>query len=600
MRRPLLFVAAIFSIVSMIAANGAAGVVQERRYVAGPGDATTANCSGQTAADAPAFGGGCFDVPAGATYAKISIADATGNAVAGQYYFRDAAGATVAGTPGVFCGDRTVPVAAGSTRLTVYVSTAYAALDCALTASPATTGTMRVEWTNTPQTAGPVSAAGRGSANVTPVANITYPAIAGWPWAGGTDLEFTQIGGRKLAVTGSYQNGMRIIDITNPAAPALVSTYDCKIYQADVQIFGRDGRTYVAYAVDDYSRTNVQSACFRDIGHTFGDVAHGSFIIDITDPAAPKAISFAPLAEGSHNATIDPSGRYLYNSNADLPGSGVIEIFDLADLTNPVKIKVLDMGTTLPSHDITFSEDGTRAYVAALTSTQILDTTDPANPSIVGTIIDPTVNIHHQADPITIEDPVLGERTYIVVTDEIGGAEGNGACPGGGLHVYDATGDLEANPVPVGFFDLPDTRVVNQRLRCTAHVMRIYPDQKIATIAWYAAGVRVLDLSGLAGLSVGTEATGSVGAGIKQIGWYAFDKTDTWAVKAPADGFEADGSFHMFGSDQLRGFDVYRFDASAPVAADAGRWMAQAPALPWAGVRDASAYRLACVVRPVA
>lgn len=598
MRKPLMFAAAVLTLASMITANGTANVMQERRYVAGIGDVTTANCRGQTAADAPALGGGCFTVPAGATYAAISIADASGGPVAGQYYFRDAAGATIAGTPGVLCSDRTVPVAQGAAALTVYVSTAYAALDCALTAAPATTGTMRVEWTNTPQAAVPSANAGRGSANVTPVANITYPVTAGWPRPGGTDLEFTTIGGRSLAVTGSYQNGMRIIDITDPTDPSVVSTYDCKIYQADIQIFARAGRTYVSYAVDDYSRTNVQSACFRDVGHTFGNIAYGSFIIDITDPSSPRAISFAPLAEGSHNATIDPSGRYLYNSNADLGGAGVIEIFDLANLTNPVKTKVLDLGITFPSHDITFSEDGTRAYVAALISTKILDTTDPANPIVVGTIVDPTVNIHHQADPITIQDPVLGERTYIIVTDEIGGAEGNGACPGGGLHVYDATGDLEANPVPVGFFDLPDTRIVNQRLRCTAHVMRVYPDQKIATIAWYAAGVRVLDLSGLAGLSVGSEATGSVGAGIRQIGWYAFDKTDTWAVKAPADGFESDGSFYMYGSDQLRGFDVYRFDAEATVAADAGRWRAQAPALPFTGARDAATYRLACVVRP--
>jgi hypothetical protein len=154
-------------------------------------------------------------------------------------------------------------------------------------------------------------------------------------------------------------------------------------------------------------------------------------------------------------------------------------------------------------------------------------------------------------------------------------------------------------PVKVGFFDLPDSSPAQHRTRCTAHVMRMYPDQKKMTIAWYASGVHVLDLSQLVGVSVGTSPTGSVGLGIKQVGWYAFDITDTWSVKAPVDGFASDGSFYMFANDQLRGFDVYHFDATALVASEAGRWRTAAQAAAILGPRSASApYSLACVLRP--
>jgi hypothetical protein len=570
-------------------------------YVAGIGDLTTVNCDGQDAPGAPGLGGSCFQVPDGSTYATLTIADAHGEPVAGQFYFANESGSSIAGTHGILCGGRTVPVPDTAVSMTVYIDTVFAQLDCGLLAQAGTTGTISVDWVEGPDPAGVNATEGSGSPNITPLANIRYPVVSGWPWPGGTDLEFFNavVGGteHRFVVAGSYQNGMRIIDVTDPADPVVVSTYDCRIYQADIQIFERDGKRYVAYAVDDYSRTDIGSACFRDLPEEVV-VRYGTFIIDITDPAAPQAVSFIPFSQGSHNVTV---GFYLYSSNADLPGTGTVEIFDITDLEQPEVAQMVDLGATLPSHDVTFSEDGTRAYVAALTSTIILDTTDVANPVVVGRIVDPSINIHHQADPITITDPILGTRTFVVITDEIGGAEGNGACPGGGLHVYDVTGDLEATPVPVGFFDLPDTRTVTHRLRCTAHVMRMYPEQQLMTIAWYNAGVRVLDLSALVGVSIGAAPSGSLGMGIKQVGWFAFDRTDTWAVKAPVDGFEPDGSFTMYASDQLRGFDVYRFDAGATPSAEKGRWLDADEVAASIGPRAPLAVedlRLACVIRP--
>ncbi len=84
--------------------------------------------------------------------------------------------------------------------------------------------------------------------------------------------------------------------------------------------------------------------------------------------------------------------------------------------------------------------------------------------------------------------------------------------------------------------------------------------------------------------------------GIKQIGWYAFGKTDVWSVKAAAHRMEADGSFYMYANDQLRGFDVYRFDASKPRTSDTGRWLDAAQARRVLGTRSGGSFKPFCVL----
>jgi hypothetical protein len=89
------------------------------------------------------------------------------------------------------------------------------------------------------------------------------------------------------------------------------------------------------------------------------------------------------------------------------------------------------------------------------------------------------------------------------------------------------------------------------------------------TVAYYNGGVRVVDLSSLEGISLG--ATDLAGQGPKQIGFYRFDDSNTWSAKTPR--IEDDGSFHMFGNDIDRGFDVYRFTGSEDRSVPAGTMM---------------------------
>jgi hypothetical protein len=91
-------------------------------------------------------------------------------------------------------------------------------------------------------------------------------------------------------------------------------------------------------------------------------------------------------------------------------------------------------------------------------------------------------------------------------------------------------------------------------------------------MAWYDAGVRVVDLSGLVGVAVGTDATGQVGMGMREIAHYTMDDADTWSAKVAR--FERNGSFYLFGNDINRGLDVYYFDSgkAKKPKSQGGRW----------------------------
>jgi hypothetical protein len=152
------------------------------------------------------------------------------------------------------------------------------------------------------------------------------------------------------------------------------------------------------------------------------------------------------------------------------------------------------------------------------------NTTDPEQPKIIGDIVDPAINVSHHADPVTLTRPDGTQREILIVTDERAGAAGSVECPGGGLHVYDITGANEQDPQKLGTWFIPVIQP-QDGTTCTSHVLRIYPDQEMLTIAWYGQGVRVLDISGLA-TAEGSATTIAVGDGVgmREVGSYVFPR----------------------------------------------------------------------------
>ncbi len=387
----------------------------------------------------------------------------------------------------------------------------------------------------------------------------------------GSDIEFMRLGKKEYALAGTLREGLQIIDITTPRKPKRVAVYDCAISQGDIQVWTRRGRVLASYTADGtVGAAGAASRCGRDLELSAGDA--GTVIVDLTKPRKPQTVSFLPVGAGSHNMTIHPSGKYLYNSNSDLLTAGVSPFITIYDISAPTKPRFVQdfeipfVPTSLgsESHDITFSADGSRAYSAALSQTLVMDTTDPADPEIIGQIVDPTVNVAHQADPITMKDSDGVERTILVVTDERAGAAASVECPGGGLHLYDITGDLETAPAKIGAWFAP-VFTVQDGATCTSHVLRIYPRQKLMTIAWYAQGVRVIDLSGLADAAADPLANPlsiafGDGVGMTEVGYYTMADSDSWSFKTNK--IKRNGSFYGYSNDLVRGFDVFKYDGS--------------------------------------
>jgi hypothetical protein len=457
-------------------------------------------------------------------------------------------------------------------------------------------------------------------AAIKPVANLQYANRFKTGKNQGTDLEFAVLTApgkvskktdlrnalgvqHRYAVAGSYDNGMHIIDISRPTAPRKVGRYDCGVSQGDVQVFKRGRRTYATYTMDAAYTLHTKSQCVReakalglfkgraaspaaiDPFGDFGRAGIGTYIADITNPARPKTVSYVASPKGSHNMTVHPSGNYLYESNSNLYTTAAdagIDVFDIRNFRKPKLVAKLALpptpGLGSESHDLTFNPNGTRAYSAALSQTVIINTENPAKPSLVSVVVDPTINVHHQADPATITDSTTGQRRrFLFIEDEFVGALGTGQCPNGGVHVYDITGPLENAPVKVGYWNIDELRETDKGLTntgtdlpfgpiemqsCTAHVFNIHPKDQLMTIAFYNGGVRVVDLSGLVGVALGGN-----GVGMKQVGYYRFPDSNTWAVKAP---FANRKGFYLYGNDIQRGFDVYRYAPTAASTAAAG------------------------------
>lgn len=419
--------------------------------------------------------------------------------------------------------------------------------------------------------------------------NMSHVASYQWRSEGtqlGTDLEFATIRGRDYAFAGTYAFGMQIIDITNPLRPTRAGVFECGLAQGDVQVFRQGARWLATYTADDGFSNG--GACYSRLGVSRGTT--GTFIADVTEPTKPRAVGFLPIILGSHNMTVHPGGRFLYNSDSELPGRGQVEIWDIANPAKPKQVRVIDLlpvpravnSAPTSSHDITFNAAGTRAYVAALTYTVVLDTTAPGAPHPISWIADPAVTLHHQSDPVTVQT-VAGPITYLVISDELGGGATN-VCPGGGLHVYNITGPLELAPVKLGAFFAPYQGASPARA-CTSHVLRMHPEEKIMTIGWYGLGSRVIDFSGLIGLSAGPDETrGTVGPGMREVGYLRYQNSDTWTAKTNR--IARDGSFFLYVNDHQRGFEVLRYTppprgllSGGPGGIDPGRWLTPAQAL---------------------
>lgn len=410
-------------------------------------------------------------------------------------------------------------------------------------------------------TAGGTELESRHSDNLELVAQI--------PGEGGTDIEFfsrelatyRQADGsfvtpaapvvRHFAFVGNQRSGAFFVDITDPENPYEVSRMqDCTVGQGDPQVNADGTLGAIALQTSGWCRlVNGRNA------------RNGSIIVDLTDPYDPLAVGNAPEAAGSHNNTLHPEGRYLYISTSALvPNSGSnarVPIYDLADPTAPKLVQNFTVPGNGP-HDIRFSDDGKRAYLAGISAYHILNTEDPENPILISSIVPPGGSIGHD----TLITP---DKRFLFLGDEAGGG-GTYPCPGGAIYVYDLLD--ERAPVLLGAAEAGGGPVFHRHIDelpgptglggCTSHVMELNPDKQSLTLGWYRLGTRIFDFSSFynpdgtpktpAGIAA---AWGRFGVGLVETGYMVPEGANTWSAKQYA---EVPG--YIFSDDLALGFYV--------------------------------------------
>ena len=362
------------------------------------------------------------------------------------------------------------------------------------------------------------------------------------PGAGGTDIEFfsrmlmayrdatgalitpaTPVE-RHFALVGNQTSGAKIVDITTPTAPFVAAALkNCTIGQGDPQVSADGMVASIAY------QTNGN--CKDATGKT---VPKGSAMVDLSDVYNPLVVGSAPETAGSHNNTIHPSGKFLYISTSG--ASTTIPIYDIADPANPRRIQLFDQAGG--PHDIRFSANGKRAYTAGPgRNFRILNTENPAAPTVIATITAPTTIGH---------DVLLSpDGRFLFAGEELAGG-GTAPCPGGAIFVYDMAneaspvllGAAEAGGGPVVARQYDEAAAVTKTGGCTSHVMDLNPNGKSLTIGWYTLGTRVFDFSSFYNADGTAKSTGvlaaswgTLGVGLVESAHIIPDNANTWSAK---------------------------------------------------------------------
>ena len=250
-----------------------------------------------------------------------------------------------------------------------------------------------------------------------------------------SSIATTQIGARHYAlVTAFGDDGVQIMDITNPSSPTAVAAIE-------------DGATYPTLdGAQSVATAQIGSKHYALVAASNED---GVQIINITNPSSPTAVAAIedgatyPTLGGAYSITTAQIGSKHYALVAALFDSGV-QIIDITDPANPSPVASVTDGATYPTlggaYSITTAQIGSKHYalVAATdeNGVQIIDITDPANPSPVANVTDgATYPELYGAQSVTTAQ--IGAKHYALVA----------AWGDDGVQMIDITDP--ANPSPV-------------------------------------------------------------------------------------------------------------------------------------------------------
>ncbi|GIJ80229.1 LVIVD repeat-containing protein [Micromonospora phaseoli] len=342
------------------------------------------------------------------------------------------------------------------------------------------------------------------SANLQQIANI--PKFGGFASesAYNSDLAFQG----DYVFAGNY-NGFNVFDISDPAAPQVVSQVVCPGAQGDPSVFGD-----LLFLAVDSARSD--DSCSSGSGSAAQESSwEGVRIFDISDKANPQYIKSVRTDCGSHTLTLVPSkddqSVYVYvqsyspSNNAFYckPPHDKISIIEVP-LANPTSASVVATPVLFPGtagntstsgcHDITTYPELDLAAGACMGDGVLMDISDRENPVVLSQVRDTNFAFWHSAT-------FNNAGTKVIFTDELGGGSG-AICTSsyrtnqGANGIYDIVGSgTDRELVFKSYFKIPreNTSLEN----CVAHNGSLIPamGRDIMVQAWYQGGVSVIDFT---------------------------------------------------------------------------------------------------------
>ena len=155
-----------------------------------------------------------------------------------------------------------------------------------------------------------------------------------------------------FAYLAAYDGGLEVLDITDPTNPGLVGSYDTPGNARHVAVSGD-----LAFVADDY----------------YG----GLQVIDIGDPSSPVLVASYETPGSAMCVMI--AGDHAYIADG---GSG-LQIVRVRNFVDPQLVGSYD--TPGVAMEITLA--GNLAFIADATSLQVIDISDPANPTFAGSAL---------------------------------------------------------------------------------------------------------------------------------------------------------------------------------------------------------------------
>jgi hypothetical protein len=260
-----------------------------------------------------------------------------------------------------------------------------------------------------------------------------------------------------VAAVANYEDGLRLFDVSDPAAPVEVG--HAAPTGGDPDEIWNDVKWLDSYVLVASSEV-------------------GLVVVDAADPASPVQVATWPPA-GSwtsynvHTVWVDEAARlaYLGFTGQEVDGEwlpGGLDIVDLADPTAPVAVASWSAEDVSLVHDLYVG--GGYAYLCAWDAgLKIVDVSDPAQPVLAG-----TYDAYDRRTSHSVWVSEIGGRRIAVHGDEDYGAH---------LRVLDVT-DPAAVQVLAEWETRPEVSIHNVMLLGST-----------AWIAHYQDGVRVLDLA---------------------------------------------------------------------------------------------------------